>query len=140
MWALNTFKAALMIHWTVKLNRNDLKLVKKVIKYNWTKIIWKGGSFFIQIIVVDVNDSLLSKQFSKQGCSRGLRAKLWSQILNVHQNLFDVVYYNSLKQSVLEYDLLIDSIYYKVKLIHKLHKLLYCILINFASRKRTSSR
>lgn len=35
-------------------------------------------------IVIDINDSILSKEFSKTGCTKSLRAKLWSQILNVN--------------------------------------------------------
>ncbi len=67
-------------------------------------------------IVYDINDVLLTREFAKQGCIKSLRGKLWSQMLNVKTDGLDKVYYNYLKNCVLEYDLLIDTIYYRVKL------------------------
>ena len=64
-------------------------------------------------IVVEINDSILSREFSKQGCTKSLRAKLWAQMLCVNLDGLDRIYYNYLKQCVFEHDLLIDSIYYK---------------------------
>jgi hypothetical protein len=36
------------------------------------------------IKIVEVNDLLLAREFSKQGCTVSLRAKLWCQMLNVY--------------------------------------------------------
>lgn len=57
---------------------------------------------------------MLTREFAKQGCIKSLRGKLWAQMLNVKIDSLDKVYYNYLKNSVLEYDLLIDTIYYRV--------------------------
>ncbi|CAF0705607.1 unnamed protein product [Brachionus calyciflorus] len=65
------------------------------------------------IKVVEINDIIMTKEFSKTGCTRSLRGKLWAQILNVNVENLDKIYYNYLKQCVFDYDLLIDSIYYK---------------------------
>jgi hypothetical protein len=63
--------------------------------------------------VLEINDVLLTRQFSKQGCPISLRAKLWSQMLNVHLDELDMFYYNYLKNAVIEFDLLVDNLYYK---------------------------
>jgi len=63
--------------------------------------------------VIEVNDLLLTRQYCKQGCSTSQRGKLWAEMLNVDIDELDVYYYNYLKQSVIDYDLLIDSLYYK---------------------------
>ncbi|RNA11133.1 TBC1 domain family member 19 [Brachionus plicatilis] len=90
--------------------------------------------------VVEINDVILSKEFSKTGCTRSLRSKLWSQILNVNVGNLDIIYYNYLKQCVFEYDFLIDSIYYKdvkIKAVNDdqlfvFEDLLYQVLLMFA--------
>jgi hypothetical protein len=33
--------------------------------------------------VSEINDILLTKEFSKQGCTKSLRGQLWAQMLNV---------------------------------------------------------
>ena len=34
--------------------------------------------------IIEINDIVLSREFSKQGCNTSLRGKLWSQMLNVN--------------------------------------------------------
>ncbi len=34
--------------------------------------------------IIEINDIILSREFSKQGCNISLRGKLWSQMLNVN--------------------------------------------------------
>lgn len=61
-----------------------------------------------------MNDLVLSREFAKQGCIISLRAKLWSQMMNVNLDHLDTIYYNYLMQCVLDHDLFTDTIYYKV--------------------------
>lgn len=63
--------------------------------------------------VIEVNDLVLSREFSKQGCITSIRSKLWSQMMNVNLDHMDTIYYNYLMQCVLDHDLFTDTIYYK---------------------------
>lgn len=63
--------------------------------------------------VIEINDIILAREFSKQGCIISLRGKLWSQMLNVNLDSLDTIYYNYLMQCVLDHDLFTDTIYYK---------------------------
>lgn len=51
-----------------------------------------------------------ARQFLKFGCPMGLRGKLWAVALGVEFDAFDLSYFDQLKSSVIEYDLLMDSI------------------------------
>ena len=138
-YRLNIFKVALMKTSIVLLKLNALKSVKKVrytLSFSVFILKFKTKHFqFLITPVMEISDLILSREFSKQGCIKSLRAKLWSQMLNInleplvmsHQLSMqlkikiiqfmlyfkDTIYYNYLMQCVLDHDLMIDTIYYK---------------------------
>ncbi|CAG2235123.1 TBC1 domain family member 19 [Mytilus edulis] len=63
--------------------------------------------------VVNANHGPVAQEFSKKGCPSGLRATLWAQMLCVEVDDVDKLYYEQLKTSVLNHDLLVDSLLYK---------------------------
>ncbi|CAF4445863.1 unnamed protein product, partial [Adineta steineri] len=48
------------------------------------------------------------------GCPTSLRGKLWSAMLDVDFSNWHLTYFNYLKQNVIDFDLLVDSLYFKV--------------------------
>jgi hypothetical protein len=60
--------------------------------------------------VADQGSVATSRQFLKFGCPMGLRGQLWKTALGVEFDPFHVSYFDQLKSSVVEYDMLIDSI------------------------------
>lgn len=53
--------------------------------YYWTEFFHlKLDNLNIYWIVIEINDLVLSREFSKQGCTKSLRGNLWSQMLNVN--------------------------------------------------------
>ncbi|XP_008285646.1 TBC1 domain family member 19 [Stegastes partitus] len=63
--------------------------------------------------VVAEQDSAAAQQYSRQGCSTGLRADLWALILNSTNQPQDVMHYEQLKAGVIQHDLLVDNLIYK---------------------------
>ncbi|CAG2255257.1 TBC1 domain family member 19 [Mytilus edulis] len=63
--------------------------------------------------IVNANHGPVAQEFSKKGCPSGLRATLWAQMLCVEVDDVDKLYYEQLKTSVLNHDLLVDSLLYK---------------------------
>ncbi|XP_029445624.1 TBC1 domain family member 19 isoform X2 [Rhinatrema bivittatum] len=61
-------------------------------------------------------DSAAAQQYVRQGCPTALRAELWALILNICNQPEDMLYYDQLKANVIQYDLLADSLIYKVLL------------------------
>uniref|UniRef100_A0A3B4WLA6 TBC1 domain family, member 19 n=1 Tax=Seriola lalandi dorsalis TaxID=1841481 RepID=A0A3B4WLA6_SERLL len=66
----------------------------------------------IHPVIVD-QDSAAAQQYSRQGCSTGLRADLWALILNSTNQPPDVMHYEQLKAGVIQHDLLVDNLIYK---------------------------
>uniref|UniRef100_A0A9J8DF57 TBC1 domain family, member 19 n=1 Tax=Cyprinus carpio carpio TaxID=630221 RepID=A0A9J8DF57_CYPCA len=66
--------------------------------------------------VVSEQDSAAAQQYSRQGCPTGLRAQLWSLILNTTNDPEDITHYEQLKARVINHDLLVDNLIYKVHL------------------------
>uniref|UniRef100_A0A4W6CTF2 TBC1 domain family, member 19 n=1 Tax=Lates calcarifer TaxID=8187 RepID=A0A4W6CTF2_LATCA len=64
--------------------------------------------------VVADQDSAAAQQYSRQGCPTGLRAELWALILNSTNQPPDVMHYEQLKAGVIQHDLLVDNLIYKV--------------------------
>uniref|UniRef100_A0AAQ4QGV2 TBC1 domain family, member 19 n=1 Tax=Gasterosteus aculeatus aculeatus TaxID=481459 RepID=A0AAQ4QGV2_GASAC len=63
--------------------------------------------------VVVEQDSAAAQQYSRQGCSTGLRADLWALILNSNNQPQDAMHYEQLTAGVVQHDLLVDSLIYK---------------------------
>ncbi|XP_034019981.1 TBC1 domain family member 19 isoform X2 [Thalassophryne amazonica] len=63
--------------------------------------------------VVLEQDSAAAQQYSRQGCPTGLRADLWTLILNSTNQPQDVMRYEQLKAGVIKHDLLVDNLIYK---------------------------
>uniref|UniRef100_A0A8D0AB97 TBC1 domain family, member 19 n=1 Tax=Sander lucioperca TaxID=283035 RepID=A0A8D0AB97_SANLU len=63
--------------------------------------------------VVLEQDSAAAQQYSRQGCSTGLRADLWALILNSTNQPQDVMHYEQLTAGVIQHDLLVDNLIYK---------------------------
>uniref|UniRef100_A0A8C1G1T5 TBC1 domain family, member 19 n=1 Tax=Cyprinus carpio TaxID=7962 RepID=A0A8C1G1T5_CYPCA len=63
--------------------------------------------------VVSEQDSAAAQQYSRQGCPTGLRAQLWSLILNTTNDPEDITHYEQLKARVINHDLLVDNLIYK---------------------------
>uniref|UniRef100_A0A8D2J5K1 TBC1 domain family member 19 n=1 Tax=Varanus komodoensis TaxID=61221 RepID=A0A8D2J5K1_VARKO len=59
-------------------------------------------------------DSAAAQQYVRQGCPNSLRAELWALILNISSQPEDILYYEQLKSNVIQHDLLVDSLIYKV--------------------------
>uniref|UniRef100_A0A673J2Q7 TBC1 domain family member 19-like n=1 Tax=Sinocyclocheilus rhinocerous TaxID=307959 RepID=A0A673J2Q7_9TELE len=69
--------------------------------------------FFCISVVVSEQDSAAAQQYSRQGCPTGLRAQLWSLILNTTNDPEDITHYEQLKARVIHHDLLVDNLIYK---------------------------
>ncbi|XP_064637266.1 TBC1 domain family member 19-like [Lineus longissimus] len=63
--------------------------------------------------VLAVSHSPLTQEFAKKGCPIGQRAELWCQMLGVTMDDIDRLYYEQLKQYVLQHELLIDTLIHK---------------------------
>ncbi|XP_056613300.1 TBC1 domain family member 19 isoform X1 [Triplophysa dalaica] len=63
--------------------------------------------------VVSAQDSAAAQQYSRQGCPTGLRAQLWTLILNSYSDPEDLTHYEQLKARVIQHDLLVDNLIYK---------------------------
>ncbi|XP_016372276.1 TBC1 domain family member 19-like [Sinocyclocheilus rhinocerous] len=63
--------------------------------------------------LVSEQDSAAAQQYSRQGCPTGLRAQLWSLILNTTNDPEDITHYEQLKARVIHHDLLVDNLIYK---------------------------
>ncbi|KAK7803492.1 hypothetical protein U0070_002677, partial [Myodes glareolus] len=59
-------------------------------------------------------DSAAAQQYIRQGSPTALRAELWALILNISSQPEDILYYEQLKTNVIQHDLLVDSLIYKV--------------------------
>ncbi|NXX52702.1 TBC19 protein, partial [Scopus umbretta] len=64
--------------------------------------------------VLAEQDSAAAQQYVRQGCPTALRADLWALILNISSQPEDILYYEQLKSNVIQHDLLVDSLIYKV--------------------------
>uniref|UniRef100_A0A8C2J7B7 TBC1 domain family, member 19 n=1 Tax=Cyprinus carpio TaxID=7962 RepID=A0A8C2J7B7_CYPCA len=62
---------------------------------------------------ISEQDSAAAQQYSRQGCPTGLRAQLWSLILNTTNDPEDITHYEQLKARVINHDLLVDNLIYK---------------------------
>ena len=63
----------------------------------------KGNQIYINILqlVADVQDVIVAKEFSKTGCTKSLRAKLWAQILNINvENQVSLIFQNKIIQFI----------------------------------------
>uniref|UniRef100_A0A8C2CDZ2 TBC1 domain family, member 19 n=1 Tax=Cyprinus carpio TaxID=7962 RepID=A0A8C2CDZ2_CYPCA len=69
--------------------------------------------FFCFSVVVSEHDSAAAQQYSRQGCPTGLRAQLWSLILNTTDDPEAITHYEQLKARVIHHDLLVDNLIYK---------------------------
>uniref|UniRef100_A0AAQ6AE66 Rab-GAP TBC domain-containing protein n=1 Tax=Amphiprion ocellaris TaxID=80972 RepID=A0AAQ6AE66_AMPOC len=67
----------------------------------------------LSCLVVVEQDSAAAQQYSRQGCSTGLRADLWALILNSTNQSQDMMHYEQLKAGVIQHDLLVDNLIYK---------------------------
>ncbi|KAH3840801.1 TBC1 domain family member 19-like [Dreissena polymorpha] len=63
--------------------------------------------------VLQAEHSPIAQEYAKKGCPVSLREDLWSQILGINVDEFDVLYYEQLKANVIAHDLLVDSLLYK---------------------------
>ncbi|XP_033116109.1 TBC1 domain family member 19-like [Anneissia japonica] len=63
--------------------------------------------------IVNENHCPLAQLYAKQGCPTTLRAQVWSSILGVSTDDIDLLYYDQLKNYVLQHDLLVDNLMYK---------------------------
>ncbi|KAM7450406.1 hypothetical protein ABFA07_001966 [Porites harrisoni] len=54
--------------------------------------------------------SLVARQYAKYGCPAGLRGEVWKLILGLEVDDLDLLYFQQLKQYVVEYDMLVDSL------------------------------
>ncbi|XP_072352636.1 TBC1 domain family member 19 isoform X5 [Scyliorhinus torazame] len=64
--------------------------------------------------VLSEHNSAAAQQYIRQGCPTGLRADMWALILNIDNQLEDSLYYEQLKSNVIQHDLLVDNLIYKV--------------------------
>ncbi|CAF1636047.1 unnamed protein product [Adineta ricciae] len=53
------------------------------------------------------------REYARRGCPSSLRGKLWSAMLNIEHSNWHVTYFNYLKQNVIDFDLLVDNLYFK---------------------------
>ncbi|XP_051573680.1 TBC1 domain family member 19-like isoform X2 [Myxocyprinus asiaticus] len=63
--------------------------------------------------VVSEQDSAAAQQYSRQGCPTGLRAQLWTLILNSTDDPEEITHYEQLKARVIHNALLVDNLIYK---------------------------
>ncbi|XP_051756935.1 TBC1 domain family member 19 isoform X2 [Ctenopharyngodon idella] len=63
--------------------------------------------------VVSEQDSAAAQQYSRQGCPTGLRAQLWTLILNTTDDPEVITHYEQLKARVIHHGLLVDNLIYK---------------------------
>lgn len=60
--------------------------------------------------VVQHGSTPAARQFAKYGCPPGLRGDMWKLILGLEVDDMDLLYFQQLKQYVVEYDMLVDSL------------------------------
>jgi hypothetical protein len=63
--------------------------------------------------VLTKNYAPIAQEFLKKGCPQCLRAKIWTLILGAEVKPYHYSYFESLKESVLQYDLMIDKLIIK---------------------------
>ncbi|RZB39489.1 TBC1 domain family member 19 [Asbolus verrucosus] len=63
--------------------------------------------------VLSKNYAPIAQEFLKKGCPQCLRAKIWNLILGAEVKPYNYSYFESLKESVLQYDLMIDKLIIK---------------------------
>ncbi|CAF0745815.1 unnamed protein product [Didymodactylos carnosus] len=63
--------------------------------------------------IIEKKKSSDAHTYSKRGCPTSLRGKLWCMMLDVNLDNWHLAYFNYLKQNVIEYDLLVDYLYFK---------------------------
>uniref|UniRef100_A0A6P7GA52 TBC1 domain family member 19 n=1 Tax=Diabrotica virgifera virgifera TaxID=50390 RepID=A0A6P7GA52_DIAVI len=59
------------------------------------------------------NYAPIAQEFLKKGCPRCLRARVWSLLLGSEVKEYEYAYFQSLKEHVLQYDLMIDKLIIK---------------------------
>ncbi|XP_072384217.1 TBC1 domain family member 19 [Diabrotica undecimpunctata] len=59
------------------------------------------------------NYAPIAQEFLKKGCPRCLRARIWSLLLGSEVKEYEYAYFQSLKEHVLQYDLMIDKLIIK---------------------------
>lgn len=60
--------------------------------------------------VIQHGSALAARQYAKYGCPAGLRGDLWRLILCYEVDDLDLLYFQQLKQYVIEYDMLVDNL------------------------------
>lgn len=60
--------------------------------------------------VIQHGSSLAARQYAKYGVPAGLRGEVWKLILGLEVDDLDLLYFQQLKQYVVEYDMLVDSL------------------------------
>ncbi|XP_068719603.1 TBC1 domain family member 19-like isoform X1 [Montipora capricornis] len=60
--------------------------------------------------VIQQGSTLAARQYAKYGCPPGLRGDLWKLILCYDVDDVDLLYFQQLKQYVIDYDMLVDSL------------------------------
>ncbi|XP_044255390.1 TBC1 domain family member 19 [Tribolium madens] len=63
--------------------------------------------------VLSKNYAPMAQEFLKKGCPQCLRAKIWTLVLGADVKPYHYSYFESLKESVLQYDLMIDKLIIK---------------------------
>lgn len=65
--------------------------------------------------VIQHGSAPIARQYAKYGCPTGLRREVWCLILGLEVDDVDLLYFQQLKQYVIEYDMLVDSLITKVR-------------------------
>lgn len=60
--------------------------------------------------VIQHGSAPVARQYAKYGCPPGLRREVWCLILGLEVDDVDLLYFQQLKQYVIEYDMLVDSL------------------------------
>jgi hypothetical protein len=68
------------------------------------------------ISVLASNHAPVAQEFLKRGCPRGLRGRIWAQIMGSYIHPEHEEYFSGLKQVVLDYDLMVDKLIIKVRI------------------------
>ncbi|UJR07581.1 hypothetical protein I4U23_011869 [Adineta vaga] len=53
------------------------------------------------------------REYARRGCPTSLRGKLWSAMLDIEHSNWHLTYFDYLKQNVIDFDLLVDGLYFK---------------------------
>ncbi|KAJ7325675.1 hypothetical protein OS493_029099 [Desmophyllum pertusum] len=62
------------------------------------------------MIIIQHGSTPAARQYAKYGCPAGLRGDVWKLILGLEVDDMDLLYFQQLKQYVVEYDMLVDSL------------------------------